>query len=97
VILSSDVHYADFVRLQSEGFTVHEFTAGPLSAGQRAPRRLDTSVRPQRLFAAGDLKNFGEIAIDGTALTARVFDEQGRVLAATTIGVDRSPRSAVTE
>jgi alkaline phosphatase D len=97
-ILAGDVHYADFVRFEpGPGFTVHEFTAGPLAAGLEKPRRLDAAVRPERLFAAGGLYNFGEIAIDGTSFTARVFDEQGRTLAITTIAADLAPRAAVTE
>jgi alkaline phosphatase D len=98
VILAGDVHYADFVRFEpTRGFIVHEFTAGPLSAGLEKPRRLDAAVRPERLFAAGNVYNFGEIAIDDTALTARVFDEQGRALAITAIAADIAPRAAVSE
>jgi alkaline phosphatase D len=98
VILAGDVHYADFVRFEpAPGFILHEFTAGPLAAGPEKPRRLDVTVRAERLFAAGRLYNFGEIAIDGTALTARALDEQGRALAITTIGADLAPRAAVSE
>jgi alkaline phosphatase D len=98
VILAGDVHYADFVRLEpAPGFTLHEFTAGPLSAGLEKPRRLDAAVRPERLSAAGRLYNFGEIVIDGTALTARALDEHGRALAITTVAADFAPRAAVIE
>lgn len=98
VILSSDVHYADFIRLEPEaGFTIHEFTAGPLSASQKHPRRLDDSLAAQRLFAAGGLNNFGEISIDQTALTVRLFDAQGRALATATIDADDAGRAMVVE
>jgi phosphodiesterase/alkaline phosphatase D-like protein len=97
VILATDVHSADFIRLEAEGVTVHEFVAGPLSGSQKRPRRLDARVRPQGLFAAGELNNFGEIEIDGGGLTARIIDEQGRALTSTTIDADRSQRAAVTE
>jgi alkaline phosphatase D len=98
VILSTDVHYADFVRLPgAAGFTVHEFTAGPLSANPKRPKRLDEGLAAQRLFATGGVTNFGEIAIDQAALTARLFDAQGRLLAATTIGAGFAGQATIIE
>lgn len=86
VVLAADVHYADLIRLgPAIGLTFHEFTAGPLSASQHQPQRLDPSLRPTRLFAVGGLNNFGEIELVEDALTVRIRDEQGQIVASRTI------------
>jgi hypothetical protein len=52
------------------------------------PERIDADLGPSRLFARGGLNNFGEIAIDQTALTVRIVDE-ACVLVTRTIGAER--------
>jgi alkaline phosphatase D len=89
-VLAADVHYADLIRHQpTPGFVFHEFTAGPLAATPKNPARLDAALGAERLVAHGGVNNFGEITVDETALTVRVFDEQSQQLVAHTINAER--------
>jgi alkaline phosphatase D len=90
IVLAADVHYADLIRHSpAPAFTFHEFAAGPLAATLKEPATIDADLGPERLFARGGLNNFGEIAVDETALTVRIVDEQGRVLVTRTIDAER--------
>jgi alkaline phosphatase D len=90
IVLAADVHYADLIRHSpAPAFTFHEFAAGPLAATLKEPAMIDADLGPERLFARGGLNNFGEIAVDETALTVRIIDEQGRVLVTRTIDAER--------
>jgi alkaline phosphatase D len=82
VFVAGDVHHAEFIRHEpSPGFAVHELIAGPLAARQGYPRFLDRSLNPRTLASLGFTPNFGEIAIDGSGLSARVLDASERVRA----------------
>jgi alkaline phosphatase D len=79
VFLAADVHHAELIRHQPTAeWTFHEFIAGPLSASPGRPRPLDTALNPRSLWSLGGTPNFGEISIDGTGLTARIVDAEGR-------------------
>ncbi len=85
----TDVHNAQTARysLDADGdgdrLVFHEFVTGPLSAVKVAPGALDPSLDPTRLYAEGDLFNFGfyriREAADGQVhFQADVRGEDGR-------------------
>jgi hypothetical protein len=77
----TDVHHAELIRHHPvPGFTLHEFIAGPLWATTGRPRTVDSGLNPVTLFARGDVRNFGEIALEPESLTVRVIDDEGAVL-----------------
>jgi alkaline phosphatase D len=77
VWLTTDVHFAQFARLDAFGdgsLVMHELISGPLSAvSLKPPAELDATFHPQRLWAEGELFNFGSLALD--AATHRVTAE----------------------
>jgi alkaline phosphatase D len=90
IVVAADVHYADLIRHRpAPAFGFHEFTAGPLAATPKEPENIDAALGPERLFAQGGLNNFGEIAVDQTALAVRIIDEHGRILVTRTIEAER--------
>jgi alkaline phosphatase D len=87
LFLTTDVHHAELIRHHpTTDFSFHEFIAGPLSATFGRPRPLDQGLNPRSLFAQGGVNNFGEITIEVPHLTARILDEEGRVLFSHVIG-----------
>ena len=89
LVVAADVHYAELIRHQpAPDFSFHELIAGPLSASLGRPRPLDRGLNPRSLFARGDVRNFGEIAVEPGVLTVRVIDEAGAVLFTHTIGAE---------
>lgn len=87
VFLVADVHHAELIRHQPTGqFSLHEFIAGPLSAGLGRPRALDAGLNPRSLFARGGVNNFGVVRVEPAHLTVRIVDEDGAVLFTHTIG-----------
>jgi alkaline phosphatase D len=81
VFVVGDVHHAELIRHEPQpGFVFHEMIAGPLSAGLGRPRPLDDSLNPRSLFAYGGVFNFGEVTVDGQALTVRFIDADGAVM-----------------
>jgi alkaline phosphatase D len=78
VWLVADVHRAEVIRhAPLPGLVFHELVAGPLSASWGQPGILDDTLRPTRLFADGGYDNFGELDIEPTGLTVRIFDADG--------------------
>ncbi len=77
VFLSGDVHHAELLRHDVDGYVVHEMVAGPLAARAGFPRFLDRSLRTRSLGSLGLTRNFGEILADGEALTAVIRDTAG--------------------
>src|SRR3989441_167097 len=70
------------------GWSFHEFVAGPLSARFGRPRPLDEGLNPRSLFARSGVNNFGEVTLEPTHLTVRLYDEEGAVLFTHTIKPD---------
>jgi alkaline phosphatase D len=90
VWLVSDAHRAEVIRhAPAAGLVFHELMAGPLSAGFGRPGRLDDTLNPTRLFGEGGYYNFGEAAIDGSGLTVRIVDAEGRVRFETALRPER--------
>ena len=81
VFVVGDTHHAELIRHEPHpGFVFHEMIAGPLSASLGRPRPLDDSLNPRSLFAYGGVYNFGEVTVDGLALTVRFVDVDGAVM-----------------
>jgi alkaline phosphatase D len=78
VWMTADVHHAEIIRhAPRPDLTFFEFIAGPLSASRGRPRVLDQTLKPTRLFAKGDVLNFGQVSIDQLGLTVRIYDDTG--------------------
>ena len=77
VFIAGDVHFAQFVRHEVEGYVVHELMAGPLAARAGFPRFLDRSLNSTSLASLGFTHNFGELVADGGTLTAWIRDGAG--------------------
>jgi alkaline phosphatase D len=87
VFLAADVHHAELIRHHpTTAWSFHEFIAGPLSASLGRPRPLDDALNPRSIWTLGSVENFGEIAVDATALTVRIIDADGQVRHTHTIG-----------
>jgi alkaline phosphatase D len=96
VWLTTDLHFATgFRHAPRPGFRVLELASGPLAAGFHPRRRLDPTLRPERLYfhgpapgagpatweAARRFFNFGELAIDPDGLlTVRIVTAEGAVV-----------------
>ncbi|HXH84763.1 MAG TPA: alkaline phosphatase D family protein [Candidatus Tectomicrobia bacterium] len=78
VFLAGDVHHAQLLRHDLDGYTVHEMVAGPLAARPGFPRFLDRSLRSRSLGGVGLTSNFGEIVADGRELVTIIRDTDGR-------------------
>jgi alkaline phosphatase D len=81
VFLSGDVHHAQFLRHEIDGYVFHELMAGPLAARAGVPRFLDRSLHSRSLGSLGLVNNFGEMVVDGDRLTAWIRDGAGTVRA----------------
>jgi len=79
VFLSGDVHHAQFLRHEIDGYVVHELMAGPLAARAGVPRFVDRSLHSRSLGSLGLVNNFGEIVVDGGRLTAWIRDDSGKM------------------
>src|SRR3989475_12630768 len=89
VFVAADVHHAEIIRHHpAPGWSFHEFVAGPLSARFGRPRPLDEGLNPRSLFARSGVNNFGEVTLEPTHLTVRLYDEEGAVLFTHTIKPD---------
>src|SRR2546422_580728 len=89
VFVVADVHHAEIIRHHpAPGWSFHEFVAGPLSARFGRPRPLDEGLNPRSLFARSGVNNFGEVTLEPTHLTVRLYDEEGAVLFTHTIKPD---------
>jgi alkaline phosphatase D len=81
LFLVTDVHHAEIIRHRpAPGLVLHELVAGPLAASTGRPRALDSGLNPVTLFARGEVRNFGEIAVEPASLTVRMVDEGGTVM-----------------
>jgi alkaline phosphatase D len=78
VWLSADIHHAQVIRYAPwPDFSMYEFTAGPLSASMGRPRVLWTTFKPVSIFEKGDFYNFGQVTLDKSGLTVRIYDDAG--------------------
>ncbi|HLC41012.1 MAG TPA: alkaline phosphatase D family protein [Methylomirabilota bacterium] len=78
VWLSADIHHAQVIRYAPwPDFSMYEFTAGPLSASMGRPRVLWTTFKPVSIFEKGDFYNFGQVTVDKSGLTVRIYDDTG--------------------
>jgi len=93
------VHNAQNIRysLDADGdgdkLVFHEFVTGPLSAVKIQPGQLDPSLNPTRLYAEGDLFNFGYYRIREAAdgqmhFQADVRGEDGRTRPGSRIDIE---------
>ena len=81
MFVAADVHHAEvIVHRPASGFRFHELIAGPLSAAFGFPRPMDEALHPRSLFSATDVNNFGEVTVDASGTTVRIFAEDGREL-----------------
>jgi alkaline phosphatase D len=104
VWLTTDVHFAQVLRYTpfpaNPSFRVHEFVAGPLSAGLFPKRDLDPTLNPQSLFFYGPKSteaittyeqakpwfNFGYVAVNAQgSLRVEIRNVTGEVVYQTTL------------
>lgn len=96
VFITTDVHFATGFRYRPmpeyPDFIIHEFVVGPLAAGFYPNRKLDPTLRPERLFFHApdspddltweqslDFNTFGEISIAATGdLEFDLVDARGK-------------------
>jgi alkaline phosphatase D len=78
VFLAGDVHFALLaVHEPWRGFRVHELIAGPLAARPKRAEAPDGRLNSRVLFSVGGVATFGELAVDATGVSARIFDAVG--------------------
>jgi alkaline phosphatase D len=81
VVLAADAHFGAFMTHRPlPDFEVHELIAGPLAARTKDPARPSGDLGTVVHFAHGGTPTFGELAVDGGRLTARLFDGRGSLL-----------------